>query len=317
MSSLDGFLAARGVVVHRQCGRYNLSNRGAGKGGVKHIIQHYTGGTGSARNNCVYFGSGNRDASADFFIDPDGSIWQYNPDPDRWYSWAVGDGRGKYGITNVGSVSIEYVNTGGPFTDAQIAAGGALTRALMAYYGLNASRVVRHFDASRKRCPLYYVDPAKWNALHAMLTDSNGPALVVPPVGAPQPTASGAGLAVDGLLGHGTAKAVQTATHSPYTDGVFSRQPKANARYWPANTGMLSFSSTVRPPSDSMIALQRHIISKGSSVGSCGADGYGGKDTVMGLQSYLRNLGYGIAVDGYAGANTASALQDALNKGKF
>lgn len=317
MSSLGDFLAARGVTVHRQCGSYNLSNRAAGKGGVRHIVQHYTGGTGSAYNNCVFFGGGDRQASADWFIDKDGSIWQYNPDPDRYYSWAVGDGRGRYGITNVASVSIEYVNTGDAFTAAQVEAGGALTRALMAYYGLGADRVVRHYDASRKHCPAHYVDQGRWNALHAALTDSKAAAPAVRPVGAPKPTATGAGLEVDGLLGHGTAEAVQRAVNSPYTDGVFSRQPRRNAKYWPASTGMMGWSDTIKPVSDSMVALQNYLISKGFSVGDDGADGYGGKETVKGLQRYLVSLGYSIKVDGVAGANTATALQEALNAGRF
>ena len=67
---------------------------------VNHIVIHYTGGKGSAKNNCIYFGGAKRNASADYFIDPDGTIYLFNGDIKNYYSWHCGDGGGKYGITN-------------------------------------------------------------------------------------------------------------------------------------------------------------------------------------------------------------------------
>lgn len=48
----------------------------------------------------------NREASADFGVD-DLNIVQFNPNPLKYYCWSVGNGKGKYGITNSNSISIE------------------------------------------------------------------------------------------------------------------------------------------------------------------------------------------------------------------
>ena len=135
--------------------KYNLSRRTAGKKGIKYICVHYTGGTGSAINNVKYFKSGNRNASADFFIDEKG-IYKFNPNVYRYYSWAVGDGHGKYGITNSNSISIEVVNNGGKFSDKEIIYLRKLVNWAMKKYNVKAKNVVRHYDASRKQCPKYY-----------------------------------------------------------------------------------------------------------------------------------------------------------------
>lgn len=51
-----------------------------------------------------------RKASADFIVD-DKDVVQVNPDLERYYCWAVGDGKGKKGITNSNSISIEMCST--------------------------------------------------------------------------------------------------------------------------------------------------------------------------------------------------------------
>lgn len=137
---------------------------------VKYIVVHYTGTTASAKNNCQYFRTGNRNASADYFIDIDGSIWKYNANCAGFYSWHCGDGNGMYGITNANSIGIEVVNAGTAFTSAQINSLNKLVRAIMEDYGVPASNVVRHYDASRKSCPAYYVDDARWKALKEQIT---------------------------------------------------------------------------------------------------------------------------------------------------
>ena len=140
----------------------------------KYIVDHYTGTDACAENNCKYFGGGNRQASADFFIDKDGTTWQFNANLDKYYSWHCGDGYGRYGITNANSVGIEVVSSGGKFTAAQQEALRKLHLWLMAKYGIPASRVVRHYDASRKLCPKPYcgskTKDALWNTLHAFTT---------------------------------------------------------------------------------------------------------------------------------------------------
>ena len=144
-------------------------------GTIKYIVIHYTGSTAPAKNNCIYFGGGNRNASADYFIETNGTIYKFNKDLKLYYSWHCGDGYGQYGITNYNSVGIEVVSGGNEFTAAQVIALRKLVRALMDDFKVPASRVVRHYDASRKICPRPYAGnknrDAKWKELHGIITD--------------------------------------------------------------------------------------------------------------------------------------------------
>lgn len=139
---------------------------------VKYIVIHNTGTTASAKNNCQYFRTGNRNASADYFIDTDGSIWKYNGNCAGFYSWHCGDGGGAYGITNYNSIGIEVVSAGTAFTSTQITSLNKLVRAIAEDYGVSLSNVVRHYDASRKSCPSYYVNNTRWSDLKSKITKS-------------------------------------------------------------------------------------------------------------------------------------------------
>ena len=155
------------MQINKHHGNYNISKRTLK---VRYIVLHYTGsGTskaGSAKNNCIYFGGGNRGASAHYFID-DGGIWEY-ADPAKYYTWHCGDGHGKYGITNANSIGIEVCMDGdNPYTEKEIGYLGELVRHLMEEFDVPASRIVRHYDASRKMCPLYYAKRQdEWSKLH-------------------------------------------------------------------------------------------------------------------------------------------------------
>lgn len=133
---------------------------------VQHIVIHYTATDAPATNNAKYFGSANRNSSADYFIDKDGTIVQFNADPHNYYSWHCGDGGGRYGISNAYSIGIEVVSAGEDFTQAQKDALHALVLALMEDYGVPATRVVRHFDASRKLCPAPYCGTSSQDPKH-------------------------------------------------------------------------------------------------------------------------------------------------------
>lgn len=141
---------------------------------VNYIVVHYTANPGSAKNHCVYFGGGDRQSSADYFIDKDGSIYQFNADTNNYYSWHCGDGKGAYGITNANSIGIECISDGEEFTQAQKDSLKNLTQYLMNTYKVSASNVVRHYDASRKPCPLPYCGSdaknAKWQTLKTYIT---------------------------------------------------------------------------------------------------------------------------------------------------
>lgn len=162
------------LSINKYHGSYNISTRTSQ---VKYIVIHYVGaGTsapGNAKNNCIYFSGGNRNASAHYFID-DSGIWEY-ADPKQYATWHCGDGGGKYGITNQNSIGIEVcINGDNPFTSAEINYLNDLVKYLMQQFGINSDRIVRHYDASRKQCPLYYVNrPSEWENLKRMITGEN------------------------------------------------------------------------------------------------------------------------------------------------
>ena len=71
----------------------------------------------------------------------------------KYCTWQVGDGKGKYGITNQNSIGIEIcINADGNYDMAFLNAV-ELTKHLMKRLGIPSERVVRHYDASRKNCP--------------------------------------------------------------------------------------------------------------------------------------------------------------------
>ena len=134
---------------------------------IKYLAIHFTAGSsskaGSAKSVKHVFEQ--RKASADFCVD-DRDMVQFNPDLHNYYCWAVGDGNGKYGVTNKNSISIEICSSlkkgtsaavpnhsGWYFTDAALENAVKLSRYLMKKYNIPIDRVIRHYDASRKSCP--------------------------------------------------------------------------------------------------------------------------------------------------------------------
>ena len=158
-------------------GNTTKASRLRSSGKIRRIVIHNTGSRASAKNNCIYFAreGAETQASADYFIDKDGTIWKYNQ-PTKAYSWHAGDGHGKYGITNGNSIGIEVVSAGEEFTAAQKLALKKLVLHLMEYFSVSAVHVVRHYDASRKICPEAYsgalstTKGRKWKKLKAYIT---------------------------------------------------------------------------------------------------------------------------------------------------
>ncbi len=145
---------------------YNRANRTSS---IQYIVIHDTGNKSKGADSDAhfnYFNGGNRSSSADFFVD-DKKVLQVN-DYTRYYTYQVGDGKGKYGITNQNSIGIEIcVNQDGDFDKAYQNAV-LLTKKLMADLSIPASRVVRHFDASRKNCPAS-MQASNWQLWHKFL----------------------------------------------------------------------------------------------------------------------------------------------------
>lgn len=136
--------------IVRMISIYNYSSRGGNS--IKYIVLHYTGNKGdTAKNNAIYFGGGNRGASAHYFVD-DNEIVQVVEEYNA--SWSVGDGKGKYNITNQNSISIEMCcNSEGEVSEKTEANALELVKSLMNKYNISTTNIVRHYDASRKICP--------------------------------------------------------------------------------------------------------------------------------------------------------------------
>lgn len=149
---------------------------------IKFIVIHYTANkTDKAVNNCKYFQTAGRNASAHYFVDNDG-VWQSVED--NIVAWSVGGSRYTnykttggakfYGIcTNSNSISIELCSTNGIITDKTQDNAIELVKILMKKYNIPISNVIRHFDVTGKKCPGWNGwcnnNSEKWNAFLAKL----------------------------------------------------------------------------------------------------------------------------------------------------
>lgn len=120
---------------------------------IKYLVIHDTGnpnrGAG-ALNHRNYVENNTRGASAHYFVD-DKVIVQYVGD--SLSAGSVGDGKGRYGITNANSLSIEMcINSDADYAKTYKNTV-ELTKNLMKKFNIPIDRVVRHYDASRKNCP--------------------------------------------------------------------------------------------------------------------------------------------------------------------
>lgn len=273
------------LVINTYHGTCNRSKRAGGLGAIKYFNVHYTGGTGCAKNNCIYFANGNRNASADLFIDPDGTIWEYNNILDGYYTWAVGDGRGKYGITNTNSINVEVVNNGGAFTGAQVKALAALYAHYCNILGRKLT-IERHYDASRKQCPAYYVDNGRWEALKAAIAGGNVQQVTTVPAQKPasKPVTSG----------NAWVRRLQTECNAQ----GFSKQTVDGI----AGKNTLAGCPTVRQGARGGITklLQERLNALGFNCGT--VDGIFGGNTANAVKAFQRAKG--LSVDGIVGKNT-------------
>lgn len=155
---------------------------------IEYIVIHYVGATGGAKANCQYYAGEYVGASAHYYVDFDGSIWQSVEDKD--IAWHCGAKSYRHpDCRNSNSIGIELCvrNKGSRaadskdwyFEDATVAAAIRLTKELMQKYGIPAERVIRHNDVTGKICPNPYVynhTKHTWTAFLAELVDSGKPA---------------------------------------------------------------------------------------------------------------------------------------------
>lgn len=151
-------------------------NKKARTDAIKYIVIHDTANKSKGADSDAhfkYFNGGNRNSSADFFVD-DKKILQIN-DYTKFYTWQVGDGKGKYGITNQNSIGIEIcINSDGDYKKA-VANTAELVRYLMDELNIPEENVVRHYDASRKNCPASMSDNnwAMWYEFKEKIRESD------------------------------------------------------------------------------------------------------------------------------------------------
>lgn len=278
------------MIINTYHGTYNRTKRSGGLGAIQNFVVHYTGGTGSAKNNCMYFASANRKASADLFIDKDGTIWEYNNVLDGYNTWAVGDGGGRYGITNTNSMSVEVVNNGGAFTEAQIKSVAALYNHYCKMLGrkLNA---VRHYDASRKHCPAYYVDGARWASLKDRILGGNVPTVTAPaaPTTTPKPTTTAPATTAKNWV----AKLQEECNRQGFSKQIVDGIPGKNT---------LAGCPTIRQGASGNITklLQERLHILGYDAGK--ADGIFGANTKKAVIAFQKAKG--LDPDGVVGKNT-------------
>lgn len=148
---------------------------------IKYIVIHYVGALGGAKANCQYYAGGNRGASAHYFVDFDGSIWQSVEDQNiAWHCGAKSYIHPECRNTNSIGIEMCVRNQGSQadtsrdwyFEDATVEAAIQLTKKLMQKYNINADHVIRHYDVTGKICPNPYVyneGKHTWNAFKAAL----------------------------------------------------------------------------------------------------------------------------------------------------
>ena len=150
---------------------------------IKYIVIHYVGALGGARANCQWYAGGDRGASAHYFVDFDGAVWQSVEDKD--IAWHCGAKSYRHPeCRNANSIGIELCvrNKGSQadtsrdwyFEEATVAAAIRLTRELMDKYHVPADHVIRHYDVTGKICPnpyVYNTTTHTWGAFKAALEE--------------------------------------------------------------------------------------------------------------------------------------------------
>lgn len=141
---------------------------------IKYLVIHDTGNTNpgaGALNHRNYVENNRRGASAHYFVD-DKVIVQYVGD--SLAAGSVGDGKGRFGITNSNSLSIEMcINSDGNYLE-MYKNTVELTKNLMKKFNIPWDRVVRHYDASRKNCP-GHMRPNNWEKWNEFKEDIKKP----------------------------------------------------------------------------------------------------------------------------------------------
>lgn len=166
------------LPINRKITPYNFTPMNNKKN--QYIVIHYTGSTGSAKNNADYFARESLSASANYFVDDD-SIWQSVEDYNK--AWHCGGGlQGSSGhvfygkCTNSNSIGIEMCckkdsNGNLYITDKTVNNTIDLIVCIMKKYNIDINHIIRHYDVTGKQCPAPYVNDIKWNTFKNIIIE--------------------------------------------------------------------------------------------------------------------------------------------------
>ncbi len=151
------------IYMNQEFTGYNTNERTEK---IEYIVLHYTGiNQDVVKIIDSYTFKNVSDKSADFFVNHNGKVYQYNTDIDNRFTWAVGGTKledSKGGtlngiVTNNNSISVELAtaNKVGTwiFHEATLLSGANLIKYLMDKYDIDIDHVVRHYDVTGKMCP--------------------------------------------------------------------------------------------------------------------------------------------------------------------
>ena len=127
------------------------SRRGVYLEGVRDIVIHYVGNPNStAQQNRDYYADSSSEVSSHFVIGLNGEIIQCIP---------LHEKSSASNHRNKDTISIEVCppDESGKFTDAAYQSLVKLTAWLLDICDLDSDDVIRHYDITRKECPLYFV----------------------------------------------------------------------------------------------------------------------------------------------------------------
>lgn len=149
----------------------------------KYLVFHYVGAQSStAKNNAIYFFNGDRQSSANYFVD-NKEIWQSVED--LCGSWAIGNTRTE--VNNQNSINIEMccMGTNLLVTEETEANAIELGAYLMKKYNIPIANVRSHYDVTLKGklCP-NFANTERWTnfkkKLQAKLNEDSKPQVVKP-----------------------------------------------------------------------------------------------------------------------------------------
>ena len=127
------------------------SRRGVMLEGVRNIVIHYVGNPGTtAQQNRDYYASRSSEVSSHFVIGLKGEVIQCIPLHEKS---SASNHRNKDTI----SIEVCHPDESGKFTDETYDSLVKLTVWLCEACGLDSSDIIRHYDITRKQCPLYFV----------------------------------------------------------------------------------------------------------------------------------------------------------------